>query len=389
MDRRIWKLYLFTFFSNLHFFSAVLIPFFTDWGGISKFQALLLQSWFMFWIFILEIPTGIIADYFGRKYSLALGALTVTFGALIYGSIPSFPIFLLGEFLFAAAFAFMSGADDAFLFDSLKEQGRESEIQSMTGKVHAIQLVAMLVAAPLGGLIASKLGINAPMYASAIPFLIASTIAMTMKEPKVFDKTLESRRYLDIAKRGLRFFYQNRKLRLIAFDAILVSIAAYYVIWLYQPLLQKIAMPIAFFGIYHFFLVGSEIVIALNFSKLENIVKSAKNYMRFTAIITALMFFVVFLFTNKITVLFFVIIAGGFGLTRLELMTAYMNKLIPSAQRATVLSSISMFRRFSLALFNPFIGYLSDRSLPLTLLIVGMIPLLVFFFSPIEKETFE
>jgi MFS family permease len=389
MGKRILKLYFFTFFSNLHFFSAVLIPFFTDWGGISKFQALLLQSWFMFWIFVLEIPTGVVADYFGRKYSLALGALAVTFGALIYGSIPSFPVFLLGEFLFAAAFAFMSGADDAFLFDSLKEEGKESEIQSMTGKIHAIQLLAMLIAAPLGGLFASKLGINAPMYLCTIPFFIASIIAMTMKEPKVFDKTRESRRYLDIAKQGIRFFYQNKKLRLLAFDAILVSIAAYYVIWLYQPLLQKIAMPIAFFGIYHFFLVGSEIVIALNFSRLEKIAKSAKNYMRFTAIITALMFFVVLLATNKITILLFVIIAGGFGLTRLELMTAYMNKIIPSVQRATILSSISMFRRFSLALFNPFIGYLSDRSLSITLLVVGVIPLLVFFFSPIEKEMFE
>ena len=165
----VWRYYAFVFLWNLHFFSAVLVPFFTDWGGISQVQIKILQSWFMFWIFVLEIPTGAVADYLGRKYSLALGALAVSFAALVYGSIPKFEIFLLAEFLFAMSAALMSGADKALLYDALKESDKEEESKNIFGKSHSIQLVSMLAAAPIGSLIASKFDLNYPMLFFAIP----------------------------------------------------------------------------------------------------------------------------------------------------------------------------------------------------------------------------
>ncbi|MBU2036458.1 MFS transporter, partial [Patescibacteria group bacterium] len=69
------RYYLYSFLISLHLFSAVLVPFFTDWGGISQGKIQILQSWFMFWIFILEIPTGAVADYIGRKQSLFIGSV--------------------------------------------------------------------------------------------------------------------------------------------------------------------------------------------------------------------------------------------------------------------------------------------------------------------------
>ena len=356
------------------------MPFFTEWGKISIAQAQLLQSWFMLWIFLLEIPTGVVADYFGRKYSLALGALVVTLAAVIYGSAPNFYIFLLGEFLFAMAASFMSGADDALLYDSLKEEGREQEIKKATGMTHSIQLISIMVAAPIGSLIASKFGLNAPILFCAVPFLIAAFIAFSIKEPKVFDKTKETTRYWEIAKKGFSFFYRHKTLRLITLDAVIVSVAAYFVIWLYQPLLMNMKFPIKYFGWVSFLMVFSEVIIASNFVRLEKLFGSAKAYMRFSAIIVA-GFFMLAAFVPKVpVVILFVIFAGGFGLTRLELMTAYMNRLIPSPQRATVLSTISMFRRLSLAVVNPFVGMMADRSLPVTLFIIGLLPLLIFFF---------
>ena len=177
----VWRYYAFNFFKSLAFFSAVLVPFFTDWGHISLFQAQILQSWFMLWIFILEVPTGAVADYFGRKHSLALGALIVTFGALIYGSTPKFEVFLLGEFLFAACFALISGADDALLYDTLKEAGREDESKKYFGRAHSFELLGILISALIGSLIASEFGLNTPMLFTAVPFFIAALIAWSIK----------------------------------------------------------------------------------------------------------------------------------------------------------------------------------------------------------------
>lgn len=389
VNNTIWRYYAFSFLKDFTFFSAVLVPFFTQWGKISLTQVQILQSWFMLWIFLLEIPTGVVADYLGRKYSLALGAVVITVATLVYGSIPRFEIFLLGEFLFAMGMALISGADKALLYDALKEVGREDESKKVFGKAYSFHLMGIFIAAPLGGLIASRFGLNAPMLFSAISYLAAALVAWGIKEPVIHQKVSESKRYLEIARKGISFLHGDKTLRLLAFDAIIVASTAYFVIWLYQPLLIKMHIPVLYFGAIHAFLVGIEILIAGNFVALEKFFGSGKTYFRFTAIITGLAFLVTAAFPNLITVMVFIVLAGGFGLTRLELMSAYMNKLIPSGQRATVLSSISMLRRFALVILNPAIGFMADHSLQLALLAVGLLPFLVFLFSPIKQEMLE
>ena len=383
----VYKYYLFTFLRDLSFFTAVLIPFYTQWGRINLTQAQILQAWFSFWILVAEVPTGAIADYLGRKWSLVIGSAVVTLSVLVYGSVPNFWVFLWAEFLFAIAAALTSGADDALLYDSLKESGREADSKKVFGKAHSLHLLGILIAAPLGSLIAFKFGLNAPMLASAIPFLLSGLVALSIKEPKIFDRTSEARRYLDIAKEGFLFFYKHKKLRLIAFDGIAVASAAYFVVWLYQPLLYKAGLPIAYFGLVHAFLVVCEILISVSFVRLEKFFRSPKKFLSIGAAATALGFAVVAVFPSVYTVLLFVALAGGFGLTRLEYLSSFMNSFIPSRERATVLSSISMFKRFALVVLNPVVGFTADRSLMLAPLLICLLPLAVFLFSPIEHET--
>jgi len=385
----VWRYYLFSFFKGFTFFSAVLVPFFTQWGRISLAQIQLLQSWFMLWIFLLEVPTGAIADYFGRKHSLTLGAIILAIAALVYGSVSSFKVFLLAEFLFAAANALISGADKALLYDALKEAGKEEESRKIFGQVHSFHLLGMLIASPLGSLIAFYWGLNAPMLFSAISFILTALIAWSLREPKIQENISESERYLQILKNGLFYLRRHQTLRLLALDAIIVASSAYFVIWFYQPLLTMVKIPIVYFGWFHALLVGAEMLIASNFIHLEKIVGSGKRYLLLTTLITSFAFFIAAGFPSLVTAFFLIIFAGGFGLTRIELISAYMNRFIPSQQRATVISSISMFRRFALTILNPFIGLTADYSLRLALVIVGFLPLATFFFSPIKQEMLQ
>lgn len=389
IDKILWRFYLFSFLRDFFFISAVLIPFFTEWGHLSFTQITILQSWFVLWIFLLEVPTGAVADYIGRKYSLALAGFVIALAALVYGSIPRFEVFLIGEFLFAMGNALISGADEALLYDTLKEKGREQESTKVFGQVHSFDLLGIFISAIIGSFIASKFGLNAPMLFSSMSFILAGVVAFTIKEPVIHGNEKESERYLNIAKTGFLFFYHHKTLRILALDAILVASAAYFVIWLYQPLLRNLGIPLFFFGFAHALLVGAEMVIANNFVRLEKVFGTVRAFLRFSAIITGVSFFLVAVSPSIITVILFIICAGGFGLTRLELMSAYMNKYIPSEKRATVLSSISMFRRFALIFLNPVVGLITDYSLSLSLLLIGLLPLAVFLFSPIEQEMFE
>jgi len=77
-DLKTWKwnikkLYLFQFLMNFHLISGVLIPFFIQWGKLSFFEIMCLESYFTIMILIFEIPCGAIADYISRKFMLFLG----------------------------------------------------------------------------------------------------------------------------------------------------------------------------------------------------------------------------------------------------------------------------------------------------------------------------
>lgn len=389
INSTVYRYYAFSFLKSAALFSAVLVPFYTQWGNLQQSQIQILQSFFMLWIFLLEVPTGVIADKYGRKFSIGLGALIFAVAALVYGSIPRFEIFLLGEFLAAVGVSLISGADDALLYDALKEAGVEENSKKVFGRARSFELAGIFVAAPIGSLVAAKLGLNAPFLFTAIPFFLAALIGWSIKEPKIKESKSESKRYLDIAINGLKFFMSHKTLRRLALDSILVSAAGYFIIWLYQPLLIKVGVPIIYFGLLHALLVASQIVVASNFVRLEKLFHGAKNLLAFSAVITGITFAVAGLYPSLVTALLFITLAGGFGLTRGELMGVYLNRLIQSHQRATVLSSISMFRRLFLVLLNPIVGFTADRSLNLALLGVGLLPLLVFLFSPLEKEMFK
>ena len=283
----------------------------------------------------------------------------------------------------------ISGADRALLFDALKEARQEEMAKKVFGKAYSFEMLGMLLAAPLGGLLASRFGLNAPLLFTAASFLTAALLAWSIREPGFHQKVSESRRYLKIAKEGISFLRHHRGLQKLALDAVVVAAAAYFVIWFYQPLLISFKVPIIYFGLIHAALVATEMLVAANFVRLEKLAGSGRNYLRFSALATGLAFLLAASFPSLVTTSLLIIFAGGFGLTRLELMFAYMNRFIPSAQRATILSAVSMLRRFALVIINPVVGLVADNSLRLALLAVGLLPVILFFFSPIEQEMLE
>jgi MFS family permease len=332
----------------------------------------------MLWMFLLEIPTGAVADYFGRKQSISLGSLCIAAGALIYGSVPQFGMFLFAEFLWALGNALLSGADRALLYDTLRQHSQAHTSTAFFGKAHSFELFGMMTGALLGGSLAQYFGLNAPMLLSAASFMLSGLFGWLLPEPPRDQSVSESKQYLDVVKTGIHFIIKSKPLRLMTLNAIIVASAAYFVIWLYQPLLQRLGVPIAYFGVIHAIFVGAEILIASNFSRLERWARSPKNLLAIMAVIPALAFFAAGAKPSLITAGLLIVFAGGLGLTRIEYISALMNKMIPSAERATVLSSLSMFRRFALVLLNPLVGFTADHSLTLALIGVGILPLLVF-----------
>jgi len=371
------------FIATLNFVGAVLVPFFTNWGGLTFSQIMILQSWFMFWILVLEIPTGTVADFWGRKISILLGLTVGAVGVLVYSSYPSFYVFLLGEFLWALSSALISGADDSLVYDSLKENGQESMSKKVLARLESFKLGGLVVGVLIGSLIAHYWGLRATMLAMIFSFSLSALVALFLVEPKVKDE-LETKRYFDILKSGVKFFANNKAVKILTLDMVAIASIAYFMIWLGQPLLMRAGVDIKYFGLVSAAMLLGEIGILNFYDRFEKLLGSKKRWLFGSAVVTGL-FFILAAINYLPLVIIAIVITASFGLTRLPLFTSYINKYLPSAERATILSTVAMIRQLVLVVFNPLIGLLVDRSLAIALLILGVAAIGFSFFSKVEE----
>jgi len=363
---------------------AVLVPFFTEWANISFTQTMILQSWFMLWVFLLEIPTGTIADYLGRRKSLALGCIANAAGVIAFTITPNFLLLLLGEFLWAMAIALFSGADTAITYDSLRITRQEKESKSVLGKLEISRLTGYMIAAPIGSVIAVTMGLQMPVLLMSIPLTIGFIITLTLKEPEV--KQEIKQKYFSLLKEGAKFFYKHKILQIIAIDMIVLNTIGYFIIWLYQPMLQQIGLSIAFFGIIHAAFVASQIFFIKTNKKQETLLGSKRRVLFASLIIPGAILITGGIFLSITIALIIVFIAGGLALSKKPLFDSYLNKYIPSEKRATILSTIFMFRTLALVIFNPILGLLAEWSINNTLIIIGTIAIAFSLLSKIEEK---
>ncbi|MBI3782451.1 MAG: MFS transporter [Deltaproteobacteria bacterium] len=385
LANNLWKMHVVRLFFWMHFMSSVLVPFFRDWGGISYTQIFTLNAWFMFCNFLLEVPTGTIADVFGRRTSLILGCLAAVVGWLTYSSIPDFRVFLVGEVLLATSMTLISGADEALIYDSLDQLGRRDEAQRIFGRLESAKLAGIIIGALAGGFIAATFGLRAPMLAQCIPNLIAAATAFSLKEPPRPRATRSLEAYRRTLGAGLRHLRDHRTLRVLAADMVTAATLAWLIIWLYQPQLERVGIGMRYFGLVHGAMCAGQILLLSNIDRVAAFLGSQRRYLFLSAIAPGFAYLALGLSNHLPVVVAAIVGAAAFGLSRPAVFMAHMNASIPSEQRATVLSSISMLRTLAVAVANPLAGWLVDWSMQGALITLGIVALVVATVSRVEE----
>ncbi|MFQ6009589.1 MAG: MFS transporter [Candidatus Aenigmatarchaeota archaeon] len=380
----LWKMYAINLFLMMHLFAAIIIPFFTEWIGFNFTQIFLLQAWFMASIFFLEIPTGTIADRYGRKASIALAAFVNAAAALIYANTTNFFVFMFAEFLWATAFALLSGADQALLYDTLKKIRKQKIAKKVFARYQQAGSIGIILGAPLGSMIAAATTLRMPVLLSALPLTVAGLIALTLAEPLTRRK-IETTRYWKIMKEGIKYFTKHGTLKILAFDMALVAAITHFIFWFYQPMLTNAGVGIFYFG---FMTVGMNIVAIALLHYIDQIEKFfGTRKLIFVSTIVPGLCFVAAGLTNFLPVVIVApLLIMGFKAIREPIFGHHMNRYIPTPKRATVLSTVSMLRRFIIAAIYPFIGMLTDWNFSYTLMILGAVLIAMAFFSKVEES---
>lgn len=390
LEGNVPKLAALRFLCWMHLMSAVIIPFFREWGRLSFVQIFALQTWFMLACFLMEVPTGAVADRFGRKVSVACGGFLLAAASLLYGSFPHLAVFVVAEGLFAVAITLISGADEALAYDSLLAQGREAEASRVMARLEAAKLAGILAGALLGAVVASRFGVRWPMLLQAIPLGLSGLVALTLVEPtRGRNDAAPGEGYLRLLSGGLHHFRSAPELRALAIDQIACATVAWLVIWLYQLQLARVGVPLALFGVVHAAMGLGQIALLSRVAWVEHVVGGKARLARLTALVPALAMLGLAAATGVPASIALIVAAAAAGLGRPPLFSGPINRLIPSERRATVLSAVSAARTLAVAVVYPAVGAILDRSLVAALVFLGVLGLAAAAFARAPARLFE
>ncbi len=167
---------------------------------------------------IFEVPTGIWSDKIGRKYTVVLGSWSRVTAFILYAIGLSYSWLVLGAIFEGLSRAFYSGNNDALLYDTLADNGRQESYDEFQGKVSSTEQLAMGISAILGGLIAI-FSFNHLLWFSVAIQLSLLFVSFMLVEPHSRKKT-DTNVFAHI-KEAISLFIKNKKLRLLSVASIL------------------------------------------------------------------------------------------------------------------------------------------------------------------------
>jgi MFS family permease len=213
---------MYGFLKNLRFFDAFFILFLLE-KGISFTQIGLLYAVREVVTNLFELPSGIIADSFGRKRALSGSFILYISSFVLFYLFQNFWFFLLAFMLFGLAEAFRSGTHKGMIMDYLKLQNQDDQAANYYGHTRSWSMVGSALSALMAGFIVLYGGSYESIFLySIVPY--ALNFLLIISYPGSLDRSLEpaghkkrrrlgyaSRMLLDLLKQApvLRILYSS------------------------------------------------------------------------------------------------------------------------------------------------------------------------------------
>lgn len=380
--------YIFNVLKNLHFFGAVSVPFFLKRAGLDYTGMFLLETVFAVSMIVCEIPTGVVADRLGRKVSLFLGAFIFGLAFGLMGLFPRFEVLFFSEILCGFGMTFLSGADHAFFYETVRDLGLGEKADLLAARYDACATIGMVLAFPVGSTIAGSThwegneGLSFVFLMTWAALTGAAFLILFAKEKKRKGRGISPlRQGID----GLLSIFQNRKLRGFAFNFAAISALTFFMFWFYQTILMAGGVALGWQGLVasSFNLSGALfLLLTPQVKQLFNV----RQIIFMTSVIPGLLFLGL-VFDLGLGYAFVAI----FGVTNLRMFRAPMlvtliNGVIEDSNRATVISGVSMIERLITAILYPLVGLLADISPRWAFGVIGLITIVLSLLLRLEEE---
>ena len=375
--------YLFQFATGFLIWVPVWIIFLQDERGLSLTQVGLMEAVFWVSMFVAEVPTGAIADRFGRRISLALGGFMFTIGTFMFVMLESFAGLAVSYVIMAVSMTLYSGSGHALLYDSLRVLGRTREYEKHMGRSEAMMTGALLGAALFGGPMAGLWGLEAVFLIGAGTMAAAGFVALLLREPPRTEEEFgpdglhaapissadardgSSQGVVGYVFEGFRIVLRQRPILWIIILAGIVTVAYEMPNFFVQPFLRSHGLSPSG-GL----LEGAtwSALIVPGFAAMSAGSLLAAPFVARVGerrAIPLLMFggaflFIPLLLLDHISIVAPIAILGGIHAAIRPIATGYINRRIRSDQRATVLSIFELMMAAQMAVIVPLISASAD-----------------------------
>lgn len=381
MTSNIPKLYIIQAFRWFLLLMPVFVLFYEE-NGLGLRDIFIIQAFYSVCVILFEIPSGYFADRLGRKRSMLIGVIFAAAGFTTYAFAYTFVEFLFVQFLLALGASFVSGSDAALLYDTLVQLDRDREYQRIAGRLASISNFSEGIAGLVGGALA-VISLRTPLYVQAVLTILVIPLVATLREPdrKVADRSEGS--FRAIARIVRYALHGHAEVKWLILYSSLIGTSTLTIVWFVQPYLQAVDVPLAWFGAAWAILQFSIGVFAINAYRIETFLGRRVSLISLI-LLASLGYFLLSQFQAMWALPFLLIFYLVRGING-PVLNDYINKVVSSDIRATVMSVKSLVGRLMFTILGPIVGWvndaysLSDAFLVCALTFLGFGTLFLFF----------
>jgi len=352
----------------------IILPYYREELGLSFHDFLIGESVFALVLILCDVPAGYLADRWGRKNTMALGAIIMAFGYVLLWVASGFWSAILAQGVLGIGVATISGSNSALLYDTLLSLGREHEYRKREGFRFALQLYSVSLACVIGGYLYS-IDHHLPIMIEIITYSLAFIVALFFVEPPRHKVVSDKHPLRDIRDTLVYVLHGHREIATIALLMIIVFSTTKITMWTIQAYAGELNIS----EVYNGWILASVMLIGgVSGHFGHHIFKKISGQ--------AILYMMIFLLS------FILLVAGlsnnyfglallgteafvyGFAMPRAQ---EAINNLVDSSRRATVLSVANLSMSLGFIPLSQMLGYISDRTNLQTGMIVYAIVLLI------------
>lgn len=370
LKRNINISYLFNFLMFFRVTNAIWMIYLSS-KGMSLSQLGILEGIFHVTCFLCEVPTGAIADMFGRKFSVILGRISAVISTILM-ILSTNIIGFAAAFVFSGlSYTFNSGSGESLTYDSLKELNIENQYKKIAGNINFLIEIAQGIAIIIGGILSDRRFLYAYLLCLAVE-TISMFIALFFTEPGIRDENTGNMSIIKQVKDSAVIIKNDLNILYLILFFSLISTLGTTVYFYCQNYFDEL----------HF----SKTIISIIFT-MDNVLNALsakyafkieqklnkKGIVILMAVLNAAGLFGLAFVKGYFTIAFFLMTSFIEGLGY-PIFSDYINSLIPSENRATILSFESAVFSIFMIGFFPLVGYIGQKlGLSFAFMIIALI----------------